>query len=118
MKIGAATCSEQYSCTSVLFEPSESGLPAGLLVSPALVRVVRGTAYIPIVNVGSTSGLLYCHTIVGTLDEVWVVSMPAGVTETPTNITTMASRAVSEVLPDQIGAMDLSALPTEDQGKV
>ena len=118
MKIVAATCSEQYSQASVLFEPSESGLPAGLLASPALVRVVRGTAYIPIVNVGSTSVLLYPRTVVGTLDEVRVVSMPAGVTETPTSVATMASQAASEVLPDQFGAMDLSALPAGDQSKV
>ncbi|KAK0135626.1 hypothetical protein N1851_028532 [Merluccius polli] len=50
MKIVVATCSEQYSGSTVLFEPLDSGLPAGLLASPALVPVVRGTAYIPIVN--------------------------------------------------------------------
>lgn len=99
MKIIAATCSEQYSRTSVLFEPPESGLPGGLLASPALVRVVRGTAYIPIVNVGSNSVLLYPRTIVGTLNEVRVVSMPTGVTETPTGVATVASQAASEVSP-------------------
>ncbi|KAK0143575.1 hypothetical protein N1851_018314 [Merluccius polli] len=52
MKIVVATCSEQYSGSTVLFEPLDSGLPAGLLASPALVPVVRGTAYIPIVNEG------------------------------------------------------------------
>lgn len=31
MKIVEATCSEQYSSTTVLFEPLDSGLPAGLL---------------------------------------------------------------------------------------
>ena len=118
MTIVTATCSEQYSGTRVLFEPSESGLPAGLLASHALVRVVRGTAYIPIVNVGSTSVLLYPRTVVGTLDEVRVVSLPAGVTETPTDVATVASQATSEVVPDRIGALDLSALPTEDRGKV
>ena len=118
MTIVTATCSEQYSGTRVLFEPLESGLPAGLLASHALVRVVRGTAYIPIVNVGSTSVLLYPRTVVGTLDEVRVVSLPAGVTETPTDVATVASQATSEVVPDRIGALDLSALPTEDRGKV
>lgn len=118
MKIIAATCSEQYSRTSVLFEPSESGLPGGLLASPALVRVVRGTAYIPIVNVGANSVLLYPRTIVGTLNEVRVVSLPAGVTETPTGVATVASQAASEVSPPQIGPMDLSALSDEDQGRV
>lgn len=43
---------------ALLFEPPDSGLPAGLLTSPTLVLVIRGTAYIPIV-VGSTNVLLY-----------------------------------------------------------
>lgn len=113
MRMVAATCSEQYSGTSALFEPSETGLPAGLLASLALVRVVRGTAYIPIVNVGSTSVLLYSRTVVGTLDEVRVVSLPAGVSEISTGSATMASQIVSEALPDQLGVLDLS-----DCGKV
>lgn len=46
MKIVAATCSEHYSGTTVLFEPLDSGLLAGLLASPALVQMKRGTAYI------------------------------------------------------------------------
>lgn len=70
MKIAPATCSEQYSGTTMLFEPLDSGLPAGLLASPALVSVVRGTAYIPIVNVGASHVLLHPHVIVGTLEEV------------------------------------------------
>lgn len=118
MKIVAATCSKQYSGTSVLFEPPESGLPAGLLASPALVQVVQGTAYIPIVNVGSTSVLLYPRTVAGTLNEVRVVSMPAGVIEMPTSVATTASQIASEVLPDPIEAIDLSALSVGDQIKV
>lgn len=51
MKI-AATCSEQFSGTSVLFEPLNSGLPVGLLASPVLVWVIKGKAYILVVNVG------------------------------------------------------------------
>lgn len=80
MKVVAATCSVQFSGPTVLFEPLEFGLPAGLLASPALVRVVRGTAYIPVVNVGSTDVVLYPRTVVGTLDMVNVVSLPSGVT--------------------------------------
>lgn len=49
---------ERYSGTTVLFESLYSGLPAGLLGSPALVLVVRGTAYIPTVNVGSSDMLV------------------------------------------------------------
>ncbi|KAK0155388.1 hypothetical protein N1851_002293 [Merluccius polli] len=62
MKLVVATCSAQYSGISALFEPLDSGLPVGLLASPALVRVVQGTAYIPIVNVGSSAVLLYPRT--------------------------------------------------------
>lgn len=65
MKIVAATCSEQFS------GPLDSGLPSGLLAFPALVRVIRGTAYIPVVNVGSVEVVLHPHIIVvGTLDTV------------------------------------------------
>lgn len=74
MQIVAATCSTQYDGTMVLFEPPESGLPGGLLGSPAMVRVVGGTAYILVVNVGSIEVLLHPHVVVGTLDIVNVVS--------------------------------------------
>lgn len=57
-----------------MFEPSDSGLPDELLVSPALVQVIRGTVYIPILNVGSTDVVLYPRTTVGTLNHVNVVS--------------------------------------------
>lgn len=79
MKIVAVTCSEWFSDATVLFEPLDSGLLAGLLASPSVVRVVRGTAYIPIVSVGSIDVLLYPRTAVGTLEQVNVVSLPAGV---------------------------------------
>lgn len=104
MKVVAATCSEQYSGTTVLFEPLDSGFPAGLLASPAIVRVTRDTAYIPIVNVDSTDVLLYPRTIV-------VVSLPTGVTEVPSGVATVGSQSVSRTVPDQIEAMDLSPLP-------
>lgn len=51
MKIVGATCS-QHLAGEALFEPLSCGLPAGLLASPALLCVKRGTVYIPIVNVG------------------------------------------------------------------
>lgn len=58
MQMVASTCPEQFSGQSLFFEPPESGLPAGLLASPCLVQVVRGTAYIPVVNVGTVEVLL------------------------------------------------------------
>lgn len=64
MKLVASTCPEQFSGQRVLFEPR---LPAGLLASPRLVQVVRGTAYAPVVSVEITEVLLYPRTGLGTL---------------------------------------------------
>ena len=113
MKIVAATCSEVFSESTVLFEPLDSGLPAGLLASPALVRVSRGTAYIPVVNVGSTEVLLYPRTVVGTLDTVNVVSLPSGVTEVPSRVATVSSHTVSPTVQQQVDGIDLSSLSSE-----
>lgn len=118
MKIVAATCSEQYSGTTVLFESLDSGQPAGLLASPAPVPLVRGTAYVPIVNVGSSDVLIYPHAVVGTSDEVRVVSLPAGVTEVPPVVATVASQSVSPPVQDPIAALDLGHLPVGAQDKV
>ncbi|KAL7859568.1 hypothetical protein SRHO_G00147150 [Serrasalmus rhombeus] len=94
MKLVPATCSEQFSGGSVLFEPPEAGLPAGLLASPALVKVTRGTGYIPVVNVGTSDVLLYPRTNLGTLCSALVVSLPSGVTEVDVMTATVASQAV------------------------
>ncbi|KAK7918908.1 hypothetical protein WMY93_010192 [Mugilogobius chulae] len=42
IKLVTSTCSEQFAGDTALFEPPDFGLPAGLLVSPCLVRVERG----------------------------------------------------------------------------
>ena len=118
LKIIAATCSEQYSGSTVLFEPLDYGLPAGLLASPALVPAVRCMAYIPIVNVGTSNVLLYPHAVVGTLDEVCVVSLPAGVTEVPPLVAAVTAQSVSPPVQDPISAIDLGHLPAEVQDKV
>lgn len=118
MRIVAATCSEQYSGSAVLFEPSDVGLPAGLLASPALVRVIRGTAYIPVTNVGCNDVMLYPRTIVGTLDFVNVVSLPSGVTEVPAGVATVSSQTASSGVQQQMADVDLSPLPPEEQGQV
>ncbi|KAI3368247.1 hypothetical protein L3Q82_007967 [Scortum barcoo] len=77
IKLVASTCPEKFSGQSVLFEPPESGLPAGLLASmPCLVQVVQGTVYVPVVNVGTTEVLLYPRTGLGVLSAVQVVSLP------------------------------------------
>lgn len=91
-KVVVATCAQQYSSSTVLLEPSDSGLPGGLLVSPALMRVIRGTVYIPILNVGSMDMVLHPQTVVGTLDHVNVVSLPPVITEVPSVVATVSSR--------------------------
>ncbi|KAL1263544.1 hypothetical protein QQF64_006283 [Cirrhinus molitorella] len=120
MKIISATCSEQCSGGTVLFEPPEFGLPAGLLASPALVQVVRGTAYIPVVNVGMTDAVLYPNTLLGTLHGVYVVSLPPGVTEVKEVVATVSSQGcvVDSSLQERIESVDLSALGIEEQHMV
>lgn len=67
MKIVAATCS-QHHVADALFEPLSSGLTAGLLASPALVCVNRGTVYIPIVNVGTQDVVLHPRTVLQSIN--------------------------------------------------
>lgn len=82
------------------------------------MRVTRGTAYVPVMNVSITDSLLYPHTIVGSLEEVCVVSLPAGITEVPPQIATVSSHLASPSVQDQLESMDLSSLPLEAQTKV
>lgn len=75
MKMVAATCSEQYSGHTALLEPTDRGLPAGLLLPPTLVRVASGTVYILVVNVGTGDSVLYPRTQLGNVDMVSVVTL-------------------------------------------
>lgn len=126
MKFVAVTCSQQHFGNAALFDPPSAGLPDGLLASSALVQVNRGTAHVPIVNVGVTDVVLYPRTILGTLSNANVVSLPAGVTESQgTVVGTVSSQAatsVSSAAPDpvweKIQATDLSALSEEEQNSV
>lgn len=118
MKLVASTCPAQLSDQVALFEPPEAGLPAGLLASPCLVRVVRGTAYIPVVNVGTTEVLLYPRTDIGVLSAAQVVSLPAGVTEVKSTTATVSSQAAATPVPDRVESLDLSALGEQDQAEV
>lgn len=54
-----AATGPQHLVNQILFEPLSSGLPAGLLASPALVHMSKGTVYIPIVKVGAQEVVLY-----------------------------------------------------------
>lgn len=115
MKMVATTCSEQYSGATVLFEPCDTGLPAGLLASPSLVKVDRATAYIPVIKVGFSEVLLYPHTIVGTLDSVHVVSLPAGITVAPSPLVIESCQICSPFVQEQTEDLDLSLSSAEQQ---
>ena len=116
LKIVAASCS-QHLANYALFEPLSNGLPSGLLASPALVRVSRGTVYIPIVNVGIQDVLLYPSAVLGTLSNAHLVSLPAGLEEREL-AATVSSQTVTNEVQDKIAAVDLTALSEQEQGQV
>lgn len=120
MKLVTATCSSQFSGPTVLFEPSESGLPAGLLASPALVRVTRGTVWVPIVNVGTVDVVLYPTTVIGSLREAYVISLPTGVVEVDPVVATVQSLSLETASPlvQQIESLDWPVLSKEEQVQV
>lgn len=118
MKFIASTCSEQLANQTALFEPPESGLPAGLLASSCLVQVVRGTAYVPVVNVGVTDVFLYPRTSLGLLSGAQVISLPTGVSVERPTVATMSSQVVTTSIQDQIESVDLSALSELEQSEV
>lgn len=117
MKVVASTCPEQFSGQSLLFEPPASGLPAGLLASPCFVQAVQGTAYIPVVNVGTNEVVLYPRTCLGTLSPAEVVSLPPGVTEVRSSAT-VSSVVAAGSEQGQVDTVDLSALAEPEQRQV
>ncbi|KAL7870478.1 hypothetical protein SRHO_G00079750 [Serrasalmus rhombeus] len=118
MRLVPATCSEQLFCEPVLFEPPDTGLPAGLLASPALVTVIRGTGYIPVVNVGVNDVLLYPRTNLGILSSVCVVNLPPEVQEVSPVTATVASHDVTLSPCNQVATLDLSSLSDGEQDQV
>lgn len=84
MKMVPTTCrkTSPVHTGSALFEPLDSGLPNGLLSSPALVKVLSGTAFIPVTNVGTTEVTLPPHIQIGTLCQAEIVSQPESLVET------------------------------------
>ncbi len=86
MKLVAATCSQHLidQSKAVLFEPlSNIVLPAGVLVVPAVVHVVKGTVYVPVLNVGNMDARVPSRCALGTLKLAQIVSLPTGVVEVP-----------------------------------
>ena len=128
VKVVATTCPQGRfsSPNSGLFEPltAKCSLPVGVLLSPAMVSVVRGTAYIPVVNVSAMDAILHPRTPIGTLSPAEIVSFPKGITEvavTPKKqvVATVSSQASSGTPPqDPIQAVDLSGLTPSEQAKV
>lgn len=114
----AATCSTSGLGPSSLFEPLSTGLPGGLLASPALVSVSQGTAYIPVVNVGANDVLLYPRTALGSLADVNVTSMPPGIAEVRATCTSVQAQDMVDPILSKIEALDLSALSDQEQIKV
>lgn len=118
MKLVSGTCPEQFVNQSVLFEPPESGLPAGLLASPCMVKVVRGTVYVSVVNVGEAEVLLYPRTHLGVLNAAQVVSLPAEVTEAGSTVAMVSSQTATPSVFDRIRSLDPSALTEQEQASV
>lgn len=58
-------------------------LPAGVLVVPAVVQMLKSTAYVPVINVSSMDARVPSRRALGTLKPAQIVSLPAGVEEVP-----------------------------------
>lgn len=119
LKFVTATCSSAFSDKIVLFEPLETGLPAGLLASPSLVRVNGGTVSVPVVNVGVLDAVLYPTTILGKLWEVFLVDSPVGLTEVSmgnARIATCDTVVASEA--EHVEKVELQGLSDEEQEQV
>lgn len=115
MKMVVAT-GPQHLQDQILFEPLSSGLPAGLLASPSLVNMSRGTVYIPIVNVGAQEVVLYPNTILGNVSESYLVHSPDYLIEKGVAATVFSQTA--GLVQDKIEAIDLTALTPDEQREV
>uniref|UniRef100_A0A8C7XG91 ribonuclease H n=1 Tax=Oryzias sinensis TaxID=183150 RepID=A0A8C7XG91_9TELE len=123
VKLVAATCAPHFgNVSSVLLEPASSPLPDGLLVSPCLVRVENGTAFIPVVKVALTQTKLYPRSIVGNLVQATVQGLPSGICEIPEESGVTASIKVHEGHVSSVGQqlqnIDLSELSETEQEQV
>ncbi|KAL6473509.1 hypothetical protein MHYP_G00170700 [Metynnis hypsauchen] len=95
----------------------------GLLISTSLVKVARGTVYVPVVNVGQTRVALHPRCPLGLLSQAQVVSLPAGVTEVVSEVPAVVALAQAQVVQaspilEQIEGLDLSSLSSEEQMRV
>ncbi|KAL6462534.1 hypothetical protein MHYP_G00289560 [Metynnis hypsauchen] len=95
----------------------------GLLISTSLVKVARGTVYVPVVNVGQARVALHPRCPLGLLSQAQVVSLPAGVTEVVSEVPAVVALAQAQVVQaspilEQIEGLDLSSLSSEEQMRV
>lgn len=73
------------------------------------MKVVQGTVYIPVVNVGTTDIVLYPRVTIDTLGCVDVVSLPSEVSEVQPVAVSASVQAVQVTsVRDQIDSLDLS----------
>lgn len=112
------------SLPTVILEPLEDGscLPSGLLVSKALLRVVKGIIEIPVVNVGRQDVWLRSNTPLGSLHVVQTKSPLCSVTLMDENGSHVA--VIQSIMADSHQPFDLASVswPTlspeqEQQGK-
>uniref|UniRef100_A0A8C5GH97 Gypsy retrotransposon integrase-like protein 1 n=1 Tax=Gouania willdenowi TaxID=441366 RepID=A0A8C5GH97_GOUWI len=111
---------------SGLFEPLTSmrSIPAGVVIASAMVAVHQGTAYIPVLNVGTTDAALHPRIPIGMLSPADIVSLPEGVTEIVGSPNEQVRATISSQIgtestqPSPLDGLDLSVLPPNEQDKV
>lgn len=118
LQLVTCTCPASPAGSATLFEPLPSGLPAGLLASPCLIPIRRGTALVPVVNVGTASVLLYPRTSLGSFTAAQIISFPAGITEVRSNVATISAQATTSLPLDKFQSVDLSAMSADEQQQV
>lgn len=114
LKFATATCLSSLAGKTMLFEPLETGLPAGLFASPSLMQVNGGTVLVHVVNVGTVDVVLYPTTVIGKFREVYLVGLPIGLTVVSSVTTQVTSCGVSTAS-EQIKSVNLGGLSVEKQ---
>lgn len=107
-----------FSDKTVLFEPLEIGLPAGLLASLSLVRMSGGIVLVPIVNVSVLDAVLYPTMILGKL-RVFFLDSSVGLTEVSMlNAWLAACDRIVASGAERVENVELQGLSDEEQEQV
>lgn len=120
LQMVAATCATHVgrALRSVLFEPTTSLLPAGLLASKAYLSVEDGRVWVPIVNVGAQDVWLPRR---ATLGEVFAVELKTGTAVTlerdgETECVVQVNTIQAQQVPLDLSAVSWPSLsPDQDQ---